>query len=93
MVKHNELGVLIGQATGDTMASYGDYLQFRMPNSQLNCMVSCKYYELPGTTQENATQGVKPDYPVVSLLEDAWEHRDRALEFAYELCENGPDDS
>ena len=54
-------------------------------------MVSCKYYKTIGTTRETATRGVMPDFPVISLLEDGWERRDKALEFAYELCKKDTD--
>ena len=91
VVKYYKLGVLIGRETGDTMGTYGDFLTFKLPNSRLNCMVSCKYYKTIGTTRETATRGVMPDFPVISLLEDGWERRDKALEFAYKLCKKDTD--
>jgi len=85
-VKYNKLGTLIGQETGDTMASYGDALSFKLPNSQMGGIVACKYFEMPGTTKDNATQGVKPDHYVAPLLEDTWDKSDRVMKFVQELC-------
>ena len=85
-VKYNKLGTLVGQETGDTMASYGDALSFKLPNSQMTGIVACRYFEMPGTTKDNATQGVKPDHYVAPLLEDTWDNSDRVMKFVQELC-------
>lgn len=86
LVKYYKLGMLIGQETGDTMASYGDILSFKLPNSQLAGIIACKYYEITGTTKDNAMQGVKPDHYVGPLLEDTWDESDRVMKFVHELC-------
>lgn len=86
IVKYNKFGTLIGQETGGTMACYGDTLRFKLPNSQMDGTVACKYFEMPGTTKDNATQGVRPDHYVVNSLEDSWNKTDRAMEFVHELC-------
>ena len=85
-VKYYKLGTLIGQETGDTMACYGDVLPFKLPNSKLKGIVACRYFEMPGTTKDNATQGVQPDYYVANSLEDSWNKKDRVMEFVHELC-------
>jgi C-terminal processing protease CtpA/Prc len=86
IVKYYKLGILVGQETGDTMASYGDILSFKLPNSQLAGMIACKYYEIPGTTNDNAAQGVQPDHYIANSFEDSWNKIDRAVEFVHELC-------
>jgi hypothetical protein len=86
IVKYYKLGTLIGQETGDTMASYGDALSFKLPNSQMTGIVACKYFEIPGTTKDNAAQGVQPDHYIEPSLEDMWNKHDRVMDFVNELC-------
>ena len=86
VVRHYELGKLIGQETGDTMISYGDSLSYQLPNSQLAGRVSCKKFVMPGATAENALQGVQPHYVVRPLPEEIRTNRDAVMEFALDLC-------
>ena len=86
VVRHYELGTLIGQETGDTMISYGDSLSYQLPNSRLTGSVSCKRYVMPGATAENALQGVQPHYVVRPLPDELWTHRDAVVEFALDFC-------
>ena len=69
-----------------TMGCYGDTLSFKLPNSQMGGIVACKYFEIPGTTKDNAGQGVQPDHYVANSLEDSWNKIERVMEFVHELC-------
>lgn len=86
VIKHYNLGTLIGEQTGETMVRYGDSLSFTLPNSQLACSVACKQYIMPGTTKENASQGVQPHIYIRPSLEDIWNNRDPVMEYALESC-------
>ncbi len=85
-VKYYKLGTLIGRETGDTMASYSDALSFKLPNSQMEGIVACRYFEMSGTTKDNAAQGVQPDHYVANSLEDSWNKSDKVMEFVHNLC-------
>lgn len=70
----NDLGEIIGEASGNRPDAYGDILYFQMPNSRLGMGVSFKrWYRID---QSKEWQPLEPDYPTAA--EDA-------LERAYQL--------
>ena len=74
LIKDNNLGVIVGEASGNLPNSYGDILGFQLPNSKLYLNVSYKkWYRVDKTKAE---EPLNPDYAVES--EDA-------LEEVYEL--------
>lgn len=75
-IKDNELGILIGEAPGNTPAGYGDIAIFRLPNSGLYVQVSTK--EFFRADRETDDILVEPDIPC-----DAG----KALEYLYEELE------
>lgn len=60
-IKDNELGVIIGEAPGNTPNSYGDIAVFTLPNSQLYMQLSTK--EFFRINQESSSNLVEPDIP------------------------------
>lgn len=60
-IKDNDIGVIIGEAPGNTPNGYGDIAVFTLPNSQLYMQLSTK--EFFRVNQENASNLVEPDIP------------------------------
>ena len=74
LIKDNNLGVIVGEASGNLPNSYGDILGFQLPNSKLFLNVSYKkWYRVDKTKAE---EPLEPDYAVESS---------KALEKVYEL--------
>lgn len=74
----NGLGVLVGEPTGGGGSVPGDQLPFKLPNTQLDLLVSHKFFECPVDT---SYPGVVPDWWVPSSLGDLREGRDPAIAF------------
>ena len=74
LIADNDLGVIVGEPSGNLPDSYGDILSFQMPNSKLMLGVSYKrWYRID---QSKSGQPILPDYEVSSS---------EALEKVYEL--------
>lgn len=77
LIRDNHLGIIIGETSGNLPDSYGDILDFQMPNSKLAVSISFKrWYRLD---QSKSGQPLTPDIEV----ED-----NKALEKAYEEIEH-----
>jgi len=60
IVKENQLGSIVGnKATGEHIRYYGDFLMFKLPNTQLSIYVSPKEFIQYGGSKLN--KGVEPD--------------------------------
>lgn len=75
LVKDNNLGVLVGETSGNNPNSYGDVLSFQLPYSRLYLGVSFKRWFR--VDKSKGTEPLIPDYQVPSS---------KALEKVYELC-------
>ncbi len=77
LIGDNDLGIIVGEPSGNLPDSYGDILSFQMPNSKLMLCVSHKrWYRID---QSKSGQPIMPDYEVESS---------EALEKVYELIGN-----
>ena len=83
VVKHLKIGTLIGEETGDTITCYGDVLNYSLPNSGLNGIVSSKHFVGAGCSRPG--QGVLPDYQVRATQKEMAEGCDSALDFTWNL--------
>jgi len=64
LIKDNNLGLVLGEASGNSPDSYGDNLYFQMPNSKLYFSVSHKkWYRV---NKEKAGLPIEPDYECAS---------------------------
>lgn len=64
LIKDNNLGLVIGEASGNSPDSYGDNLYFQMPNSKLYFSLSHKkWYRV---NKEKAGLPIEPDYECAS---------------------------
>lgn len=64
LIADNDLGILVGEPSGNLPDSYGDILRFQMPNSKLMLGVSYKrWYRID---QSKSGQPILPDYEVSS---------------------------
>lgn len=78
LVGDNDIGYIVGEASGNKPASYGDVLPFQMPNSGLGVGISFKkWYRID---KEKAEEPLTPDYEVEA---------DKALDKVYELIKDG----
>ncbi len=76
LIKDNQMGVLVGETSGNLPDSYGDTLGFQLPNSKLYLNVSYKkWYRVD---KRKAGEPLEPDYVTES---------DNALEKVYELMQ------
>lgn len=74
LIADNDLGIIVGEPSGNLPDSYGDILSFQMPNSKLMLCVSHKrWYRID---QSKSGLPIMPDYEVES---------NEALEKVYEL--------
>ena len=76
LIADNDLGIIVGEPSGNLPDSYGDILSFQMPNSKLMLCVSHKrWYRID---RSKSGQPIRPDYEVESS---------EALEKVYELID------
>lgn len=74
LIADNDLGIIVGQPSGNLPDGYGDCLSFQMPNSRLAIGVSYKkWYRVD---QTRAGEPLMPDVETAS---------EEALEKVYEL--------
>ena len=59
VIKNYNLGKIVGQATGGTIRYYGDFMMFRLPNTNIDFFISPKEFVQFGG--ENFNEGVIPD--------------------------------
>ena len=80
LIMDNDIGKVVGEASGNLPDSYGDFLNFAMPNSKLLFTVSYKrWFRID---ESKAGQLLEPDYPC---------DPNEALEKAYEIILSGRD--
>ncbi len=58
IIKDYELGKLVGEATGGMASSYGNYIDVKLPNSELGFLISTGFY-----TRPNGDSGIKSVKP------------------------------
>ena len=73
-IMDNDLGIIVGEPSGNLPDSYGDILKFDTPNSHLNFSISYKRWFRIDETKSG--QPLDPDYPCSS---------EEAMDRAYEL--------
>lgn len=90
VVKDCKLGTVIGQETGGLASGYGDFLNFRLPNSKLRLQIATKYLVRPNKDKKH--EGVKPDIYIEKTLDDLLYRRDVELEKAIEIIKKQSND-
>ena len=83
-VKDYELGIVVGDETGNPATMFGDIEAYTLPHSGLNLYVSTKYFVRPNGSIKR--HGVLPDHNVRQNAEDTRAGRDTVLEFAKRLA-------
>jgi len=75
---HDKLGaILVGQATGEKLNSYGEIKTLTLPNSGLRVQYTTKFFNLvPGSNS-----ALEPVVTIPFALEDALAGRDRVLDY------------
>lgn len=79
-IKDFNIGRLIGEETGGLATCYGDVYYFNLPNSNLSCGVSYKYFVRPNG--DETSNGVIPHHEVKQDLDDLAFDTDTVLDFA-----------
>ncbi len=87
VIKQYRLGVLIGEETGGLVSSFGDPLNFPLPNSELMLGVSRAYFE--GVGGADRQRGILPDHEVPPTPQDLEAGRDTALLHALSITSPG----
>ncbi|MFA6135389.1 MAG: S41 family peptidase [Phycisphaerae bacterium] len=78
-MKHYRLAVLVGEETGEPTAQYGNILSFRLPNTDLQVGVACKYFVMAGGCEDK--RGVIPDHEVIETPDDLAKGKDPAMDY------------
>lgn len=79
IVKDNKLGTVIGEPTGNQPTSYGDILQFQMPNTGFCFSCSFKKWIRPDTSND-PEDGLYPDVMAYTTIEDIMQNKDTQIE-------------
>lgn len=78
-----KVGKIIGSETGGLTVCYGDICSYKLPNSGIDMVVSCKkFYNTCGIDNR---RGVIPDYIVQNSLEDEQNNFDRVLDYTLNI--------
>ena len=78
-----KIGTIIGQETGGVTIAFGEVVDFKLPNTQLEAFSACKrMYHPCGVTK---LQGVLPDITLHQQLADTKAGRDTVLEYTLEM--------
>ncbi|MGL4735827.1 MAG: S41 family peptidase [Cellulosilyticaceae bacterium] len=80
----SHLGTVVGEPTSNNPNSYGDVLQFQLPNSQIRYQVSMKRWVRPDQSKNNEDT-LMPDVLVKPTLDEWVSGRDIILERTIEL--------
>ncbi|SFC51267.1 S41 family peptidase [Clostridium uliginosum] len=65
IIQDNNLGKVIGEPCGNKPSSYGDILQYQLPNTKLFFTTTYKYFMRPDISKDNENAQI-PDYKVKS---------------------------
>ena len=82
-VQDYKLGTLIGEETGGTACSFGEWYPFDLPHTRLWVFVSTKRVPRPSKTCDD--RGVVPDYEVNQSEKDLEKGIDSVMEFTEKL--------
>lgn len=77
-LRDNDLCKVIGMQPGSKPSTFGDMLQFQLPNSKLMLTTTYKYYDRPDTTKSGDE----------TLVPDTLINTDKALDSVYEQIKN-----
>lgn len=82
--KDNKIGTIVGEPTGNQPSSYGDILEFQMPNSRSIFTVSYKKFTRPDTSKDDENC-LEPDIIVYTTIDDILNGRDPQMEKVLEI--------
>jgi len=83
-VKDNELGMIIGEPTGNQPTSYGDVLGFQLPNTGFRFICSYKKWIRPDKSND-PEDAIYPDVIAYTTIEDIIQNRDTQIEKLKEI--------
>lgn len=86
IIQDNELGVVLGEPTGNAPTSYGDVLQFTLPNSQFSMIVSHKSWIRPDKKRD-PSDSLYPDIYVPTTIQDIRDGNDPQMEKLLEIIQ------
>ncbi len=84
--KCNDIGVVVGQETGQATKTVGDAFNFRLPHSGIDISVSYKIFE--SACELSFTQGFHPHHKVVYSPAELNAGKDKELEIIHHLIYN-----
>ncbi len=83
MIRDFKLGRIVGTCSGGLPNSFGDCYYFNLPNTNIFCSVSHKFFVRPSGNEKD--NDLTPDYIIEQSAEDKQKNFDTVLEFA-KLC-------
>lgn len=84
ILKHNNIGILIGNETGATYSCNANTTNFTLENSQINAYVATNTYQTHVSGFEKH-RGVQPDHTITKSLDDILNNKDLEMEKVMEL--------
>ncbi|MDK2945844.1 MAG: hypothetical protein PWQ85_616 [Geotoga sp.] len=84
VIKDNNLGVIIGEPTGNQPSSYGDVLKFQLPISGFKFYVSYKKWIRPNPSND-PEKCLHPDVEVYTTINDILNEKDPQIEKLKEI--------
>ncbi|MBO8140373.1 MAG: hypothetical protein H0Z22_07910 [Thermosipho sp. (in: Bacteria)] len=79
VIRDNNLGIIIGEPTGNQPSSYGDILRFQLPVSGFKFYVSHKKWVRPNTDND-PENSLYPDVEIYTTIEDILNEKDPQME-------------
>lgn len=84
LLKHNDIGILIGSETGATYSCNAYTVNFNLQNTQIYASVATTTYQTDVSGFEK-NRGILPDYEITRTLEDVLSEKDLEMEKVMEL--------
>jgi hypothetical protein len=75
---------IVGEETGQPLLSNGDINQFKLPNTQMNCISSAAIIFMACNNNDRVS-GVMPDYLVIPTLDDLLNDKNYFLDYTLKL--------
>ncbi|MFZ2905834.1 MAG: S41 family peptidase [Cyclobacteriaceae bacterium] len=79
-----EMGTILGEETGGILEPFGDLIEFKLPNTQLQGWCSHKKFVHP--CSDGLLHGVKPDVEIIPSAQDMATGNDPALEYIKKIA-------
>jgi hypothetical protein len=81
------MGTIVGKETGGVLTAFGDLIEIKLPNTQLQAFCAHKKFNHPCADGE--VHGVKPDVEIIPTMQDFQSGNDPVLEYIKKITSLG----